>query len=271
MFGRLGHEGDGGRPAPARADLPRRRDRRGAAVHPPPQQRHVPAAGEGRLGRHRQGDRRRDHAAGVGQGDPRRRPCSTRPAARARPTRSTSRRSGSSRTSAATSRSTATTARRCPTSSRSATARAASASRPRRWSRAAWRRCTRSSGRCPRCPSCCRPASTRSRRSRWSGRTEEDLTEAGVPYVSGIARWSELARGLMTGDEDGMLKLLVSTEDRSLLGVHVLGTGAADLVHIGQARDGRRRAGSTSSSRPSSTTRRSPRPTRWPRSTRSTG
>ena len=67
------------------------------------------------------------------------------------------------------------------------------------------------------------------------GRTEEDLTEAGVPYVAGIARWSELARGLMTGDEDGMLKLLVSTEDRTLLGVHVLGTGAADLVHIGQA------------------------------------
>jgi NAD(P) transhydrogenase len=67
------------------------------------------------------------------------------------------------------------------------------------------------------------------------GRTEEDLTESGVPYVSGVARWSELARGLMTGDEDGMLKLLVSTEDRSLLGVHVLGTGAADLVHIGQA------------------------------------
>jgi NAD(P) transhydrogenase len=67
------------------------------------------------------------------------------------------------------------------------------------------------------------------------GRTEEDLTEAGVPYVTGIARWSELARGLMTGDEDGMLKLLVSTEDRTLLGVHVLGTGAADLVHIGQA------------------------------------
>ena len=67
------------------------------------------------------------------------------------------------------------------------------------------------------------------------GRTEEDLTESGVPYVTGIARWSELARGLMTGDEDGMLKLLVSTEDRTLLGVHVLGTGAADLVHIGQA------------------------------------
>jgi NAD(P) transhydrogenase len=67
------------------------------------------------------------------------------------------------------------------------------------------------------------------------GRTEEDLTEAGIPYVVGIARWDELARGLMTGDEDGMLKLLVSADDRSLLGVHVLGTGAADLVHIGQA------------------------------------
>jgi NAD(P) transhydrogenase len=67
------------------------------------------------------------------------------------------------------------------------------------------------------------------------GRTEEDLTEAGVPYVAGLARYSELARGLMMGDEDGILKLLVSTEDRSLLGVHVLGTGAADLVHIGQA------------------------------------
>ena len=39
----------------------------------------------------------------------------------------------------------------------------------------------------------------------------------------------------MMGDEDGVLKLLVSSEDRSLLGVHVLGTGAADLVHIGQA------------------------------------
>ena len=67
------------------------------------------------------------------------------------------------------------------------------------------------------------------------GRTEEDLTEAGIPYVAGLARWSELARGLMMGDEDGILKLLVSTDDRTLLGVHVLGTGAADLVHIGQA------------------------------------
>jgi NAD(P) transhydrogenase len=67
------------------------------------------------------------------------------------------------------------------------------------------------------------------------GRTEEELTDAAVPYVPGIARWSELARGLMSGDEDGMLKLLVSPADRRLLGVHVIGTGATDLVHIGQA------------------------------------
>jgi NAD(P) transhydrogenase len=67
------------------------------------------------------------------------------------------------------------------------------------------------------------------------GRTEEDLTDAAVPYVAGVARYRELARGLMSGDEDGMLKLLVSTEDRSVLGVHAIGTSATDLVHIGQA------------------------------------
>jgi NAD(P) transhydrogenase len=67
------------------------------------------------------------------------------------------------------------------------------------------------------------------------GQTEEQLTDDAVPYVTGIARWSELARGLMTGDEDGLLKLLVSPDNRCLLGVHVIGTGATDLVHIGQA------------------------------------
>ena len=67
------------------------------------------------------------------------------------------------------------------------------------------------------------------------GATEEALTDASVPYVCGIARWSELARGVISGDREGMLKLLVSAEDRSILGVHVLGTSATDLVHIGQA------------------------------------
>jgi NAD(P) transhydrogenase len=66
------------------------------------------------------------------------------------------------------------------------------------------------------------------------GRTEEELTEAGVPYEVGISRYRELARGQILGDRHGMLKLLVSLDDRTLLGVHVLGTGATELVHIGQ-------------------------------------
>jgi NAD(P) transhydrogenase len=67
------------------------------------------------------------------------------------------------------------------------------------------------------------------------GATEEQLTDSSHPYIVGLARWTELARGLMTGDEDGMLKLLVDPNDRRLLGVHVIGTGATELVHIGQA------------------------------------
>jgi NAD(P) transhydrogenase len=67
------------------------------------------------------------------------------------------------------------------------------------------------------------------------GKTEEELTEASVPYEVGISRYRELARGQILADHHGMLKLLVSPGDRSLLGVHVLGTGATELVHIGQA------------------------------------
>jgi NAD(P) transhydrogenase len=67
------------------------------------------------------------------------------------------------------------------------------------------------------------------------GRNEEELTEAACPYEVGISRYRELARGQILGDSYGMLKLLVSLEDRTLLGVHVLGTNATELVHIGQA------------------------------------
>jgi NAD(P) transhydrogenase len=66
------------------------------------------------------------------------------------------------------------------------------------------------------------------------GRTEEQLTSAAIPYEVGISRYRELARGQILGDSNGMLKLLVSSEDDSLLGVHVFGTGATELVHIGQ-------------------------------------
>ncbi len=67
------------------------------------------------------------------------------------------------------------------------------------------------------------------------GKTEEELTEASTPFEVGIARYRELARGQIVGDSYGMLKLLVSPEDGRLLGVHVFGTGATEIVHIGQA------------------------------------
>ena len=67
------------------------------------------------------------------------------------------------------------------------------------------------------------------------GKTEDELTDEQVPFEVGIARYRELARGQITGDSHGMLKLLVAPGDRSLLGVHVFGTGATELVHIGQA------------------------------------
>jgi NAD(P) transhydrogenase len=66
------------------------------------------------------------------------------------------------------------------------------------------------------------------------GRTEDELTAERVPFEAGISRYRELARGQIIGDSYGMLKLLVSPEDRRLLGVHVFGTGATELVHIGQ-------------------------------------
>jgi NAD(P) transhydrogenase len=67
------------------------------------------------------------------------------------------------------------------------------------------------------------------------GRTEDQLTEDCVPFEVGISRYRELARGQIIGDSHGMLKLLVSPEDRKLLGVHCFGTGATELIHIGHA------------------------------------
>ncbi len=67
------------------------------------------------------------------------------------------------------------------------------------------------------------------------GRTEAQLTNAGIPYEVGIAQYRELARGQLLGDDTGMLKLLIHQENRRILGVHVIGTGATELIHIGQA------------------------------------
>ncbi|HME48023.1 Si-specific NAD(P)(+) transhydrogenase [Mycobacterium sp.] len=67
------------------------------------------------------------------------------------------------------------------------------------------------------------------------GASEVDLTKDSIPYEVGVSRYRELARGQIAGDSYGMLKLLVSTEDLKLLGVHIFGTAATELVHIGQA------------------------------------
>jgi NAD(P) transhydrogenase len=67
------------------------------------------------------------------------------------------------------------------------------------------------------------------------GRTEEELTKAEVPYGVGIAHYREIARGQLIGDETGMVKLLFHRHSRALLGVHAIGEGATELIHIGQA------------------------------------
>lgn len=67
------------------------------------------------------------------------------------------------------------------------------------------------------------------------GRNEEELTKAEIPYESGLARYREIARGQLLGDENGMLKVLFHRETGEVLGVHIIGEYATELVHIGQA------------------------------------
>jgi NAD(P) transhydrogenase len=69
----------------------------------------------------------------------------------------------------------------------------------------------------------------------WVGRNENELTSAGVPFETGVARYEEIARGQILGDMDGMLKLIFHLDTRQILGVWVMGTQATELVHIGQA------------------------------------
>ena len=67
------------------------------------------------------------------------------------------------------------------------------------------------------------------------GKTEEQLTDEDVPYEVGVAYYREIARGQIRGDTTGRLKLIFHRETRSLLGVHIIGEGASELLHIGQA------------------------------------
>jgi NAD(P) transhydrogenase len=67
------------------------------------------------------------------------------------------------------------------------------------------------------------------------GQNEEKLTKDKVPYEVGIAKYAELAKSMMLGDETGMLKLLFDRNTRKLLGVHAIGERATEIIHIGQA------------------------------------
>jgi NAD(P) transhydrogenase len=67
------------------------------------------------------------------------------------------------------------------------------------------------------------------------GKSEQQLTAEHAPYEVGLARFSEIARGQIVGDETGLLKILFHRETRQLLGVHVIGEAATEIIHIGQA------------------------------------
>lgn len=66
------------------------------------------------------------------------------------------------------------------------------------------------------------------------GKTERELREQGIPYVVGRALFSETARGQIIGEERGFMKLLVARENHALLGVHIIGESASELIHVGQ-------------------------------------
>jgi NAD(P) transhydrogenase len=67
------------------------------------------------------------------------------------------------------------------------------------------------------------------------GAPEHELTAQKIPYETGVARYREIARGQILGDDSGMFKMLFHRHDRRLLGIHCIGTGATELVHVGQA------------------------------------
>ena len=67
------------------------------------------------------------------------------------------------------------------------------------------------------------------------GLSEEDVRKQGIAYECGIARFRETSRGHIMGLNSGMMKMIFSIETRRLLGVHIVGEGATELIHIGQA------------------------------------
>ena len=66
------------------------------------------------------------------------------------------------------------------------------------------------------------------------GATEDELTKAGTVFEIGVARFENNARGQIIGDQDGLIKLIFEASSKKLLGVHIIGDRATELVHIGQ-------------------------------------
>ncbi len=66
------------------------------------------------------------------------------------------------------------------------------------------------------------------------GKTEEQLIDERIPYEIGVSRFQETAKGQILGLQDGLLKILVSLDDRRILGVHIVGENATELIHVGQ-------------------------------------
>ena len=67
------------------------------------------------------------------------------------------------------------------------------------------------------------------------GQSEEQVRESTVPYEVGVARFRETSRGHIMGVDTGFLKLIFALDTRRLLGAHIVGEGATELIHIGQA------------------------------------
>jgi NAD(P) transhydrogenase len=67
------------------------------------------------------------------------------------------------------------------------------------------------------------------------GLTEEQVREKGIPYECGVARFRETSRGHIMGLNSGFMKMIFALDDRRLLGAHIVGEGATELIHIGQA------------------------------------
>jgi NAD(P) transhydrogenase len=68
----------------------------------------------------------------------------------------------------------------------------------------------------------------------FTGKNEEQLTDEDVPYEVGVAYYREIARGQIRGDTTGRLKIIFHRETKKILGVHIIGEGASELLHIGQ-------------------------------------